>query len=200
MSNQSDRAKATVPERHPSQPQRPSDFEAVQIRIYINLTRIINETTRVCGRRHSTREMSRGKKRKHGTDSASDNQISAPSQNYTPVKKDLLLLHYPLVRTLRQHMLASLPDTSKVRRKKIAALGSSIGASEIEAQLAHVLDTALVGCGQPTPRPGSEENTWQQWLSFSHKGDESYVTISNGIDSSIDQQSEVCFCLPNCSW
>jgi telomerase reverse transcriptase len=143
--------------------------------------------------------MSRGKKRKHDTDSASDNQNSASSKHYTPVKKDLLLPHYPLVRTLRQHMLASLPYTSKVRRKRIAALGSSIEASELEAQLAHVLDTALVGCSQLAPRSESEENTWQQWLSFSQKGDESYVTISNGIALSIDQQSEVCICLPNCT-
>lgn len=140
--------------------------------------------------------MSRGKKRKHGTDSASDNQISASSKNYTPVQKDLLLPHYPLVRTLRQHVLASLPDSSRVRRKKIAALGSGIGASEIEAQLAHLLDTALVGCNHAAPKSECEEHTWRQWRSFSQKGDESYVTISNGIASSIDQQSEVGFYLP----
>ncbi|PON23951.1 telomerase reverse transcriptase [Trichoderma gamsii] len=135
--------------------------------------------------------MSRGKKRKHGTDSVPDNQVSASSINYTPVQKDLLLPHYPLVRTLRQHVLASLPDSSKVRRKKIAAVGSSIGASKLEAQLAQLLDTALVGCNQPAPRSESEESTWRQWLSFSQKGDESYVTISNGIASSFDQQSEI---------
>jgi hypothetical protein len=143
--------------------------------------------------------MSRGKKRKHGTDSEPDNRVSASPKNYTPVQKDLLLPHYPLVRTLRQHVLASLPDSSKIRRKKIAALGSGIGASEIEAQLADLLDTALVGCNQPAPRSESEESTWRQWLSFSQKGDESYVTISNGIASSIDQQSEVGFCLPKCN-
>lgn len=141
--------------------------------------------------------MSRGKKRKHGTDSLSDNRTVASSKNYTPVQKDLLLPHYPLVRTLRQHVLASLPDSSKVRRKKIAALGSAIGASELEAQLSNLLDTALVGCNPPAPRSESEESTWRQWLYFSQKGDESYVTISNGVASSIDQQSEVGFRLPN---
>lgn len=144
--------------------------------------------------------MSRGKKRKHGADSAPENQTSASFTHNTPAKKDLLPLHYPLVRTLRQHMLASLPATSKIRRKKIAALGSSIEASEIEAQLAHVLDTALVGCSPPAPTSESEESTWQKWVCFSQRGDESYVTISNGIASSIDLQSEVCFCLPNGTW
>ncbi|KAL7925046.1 hypothetical protein ACQKWADRAFT_240839 [Trichoderma austrokoningii] len=135
--------------------------------------------------------MPRGRKRKRGTDGAPGNQSSASSKHDTPVKKDLLLLHYPLVRTLRQHLLASLPATSKIRRKKIAALGSSTAASEIEAQIAHVLDTALVGCGQPVPKSDSEESTWRQWLSFSQRGDESYVTKSNGIASSIDLQSEI---------
>jgi hypothetical protein len=144
--------------------------------------------------------MPRGKKRKLVTDNASDNQIKASSKQYTPVKKDLLQHHYPFVCTLRQHVLSSLPDTSRVRRKKIAALGSSIDASEVEVQLARILDTALVGTSQSTPRSESEENTWQQWLSFSQKGDESYVTISNGIASSIANQYEVCHCLPNCNW
>ncbi|UKZ53736.1 hypothetical protein TrVGV298_007534 [Trichoderma virens] len=135
--------------------------------------------------------MARGKKRKLGSDDASGNQALASSKHDTPVKKDLLLLHYPVVCTLREHVLSSLPDTSKIRRKKIAALGSSIDASAIEIQLAHVLDSTLVGTSLPTPKSESEEATWQQWLSFSQKGDESYVTISNGVASSIAIQSEI---------
>ncbi|KAL7820076.1 hypothetical protein V8C26DRAFT_440764 [Trichoderma gracile] len=124
--------------------------------------------------------MPRGKKRKRGANDASPNQTSASSKHYTPVKKDILQQHYPLVCTLREHVLSELPDTSRLRRKKIAALGSSPDVSEIETRLAHLLDTALVGA-----------STWEQWVSFSQKGDESYVTISKGIASSFGKQSEI---------
>ncbi|KAL7945905.1 hypothetical protein V8C42DRAFT_47065 [Trichoderma barbatum] len=135
--------------------------------------------------------MPRGKKRKLDANDASGNQIPASSKHYTPVKKDLLQLHYPIVCTLREHVLSGLPDTSRIRRKKIATLGSSIDASAIEKQLARVLDTTLVGSSPATPKSEPEAATWQQWLSFSQKGDESYVTISNGIASSIATQSEI---------
>lgn len=145
--------------------------------------------------------MPRGKKRKRTTNDASGNQNLASSKHQTPVKKDLLLQHYPVVSTLREHVLSRLPDTSKIRRKKIAALGSSIDASAIEKQLAHVLDSTLVGISASTStKSDSEEATWQQWLSFSQRGDESYVTISNGIAASIAKQSEVCHCLPDCNY
>lgn len=143
--------------------------------------------------------MPRGKKRKFDTTVASGNQTFASSKQYTPVKKDLLQQHYPLVYTLREHVLSSLPDTSRVRRKKIAALGSSIDASAVEMQLARVLDTTLVGTSPSASKSESGGATWQQWLSFSQKGDESYVTISNGIASSIANQSEVCYRLPDCN-
>ncbi|KAM6484038.1 hypothetical protein HDV62DRAFT_311680 [Trichoderma sp. SZMC 28011] len=136
--------------------------------------------------------MPRGKKRKRDTNDASGNHSLASSKHHTPVKKDLLLQHYPVVSTLREHVLSSLPDTSKIRRKKIAALGSGVDASAIEKQLAHVLDSTLVGTSASTnTKSDSEEATWQQWLSFSQRGDESYVTISNGIAASIAKQSEI---------
>lgn len=136
--------------------------------------------------------MPRGKKRKRDTNDASGNQNLASSKHHTPVRKDLLLLHYPVVSTLREHVLSSLPDTSRIRRKKITALGSSKDASAIEKQLAHVLDSTLVGISASTsPKSESERATWQQWLSFSQRADESNVTISNGIAASIASQSEI---------
>ncbi|KAL7935256.1 Telomerase ribonucleoprotein complex RNA binding domain-containing protein [Trichoderma chlorosporum] len=135
--------------------------------------------------------MPRGRKRKLDAKDASGNQSLALPKHDTPVKKDLLQQHYPIVCTLREHVLSSLPDTSKTRRKKIAALGSSINASAIEVQLARVLDSALVGTSPSTPKSESNDLTWQQWLSFSQKGDESNVTISKGIASSIYTQSEI---------
>ncbi|KAH6608728.1 telomerase reverse transcriptase [Trichoderma cornu-damae] len=135
--------------------------------------------------------MPRGKKRKLGAEGASPNQAIASSKRHTPVKKDLLQRHYPHVRTLREHVLSALPDSLRVRRKKIAVLGSSTDAGEAELQLARILDTALVGTSQAAPKSGREEVTWQQWLSFSQKSDESYAPISSGIASSIATQSEI---------
>ncbi|OTA01947.1 hypothetical protein A9Z42_0022850 [Trichoderma parareesei] len=135
--------------------------------------------------------MSRGKKRKRGVNDASPNQGSASSKRYTPVKKDILQQHYPLVCTLREYVLSELPDTSRIRRKKIAALGSGPDVNEAETQLARVLDTALVGTGPSIPKSDPGASTWEQWVSFSQKGDESYVTISKGIASSFGKQSEI---------
>lgn len=143
--------------------------------------------------------MSRGKKRKRGANDASPNQGSASSKHYTPVKKDILQQHYPLVCTLREYVLSELPGTSRIRRKKIATLGPGPDASEAETQLAHVLDTALVGTARSIPKSDSGASTWEQWVSFSQKGDESYVTISKGIASSFGKQSEVCSCSTTCA-
>lgn len=144
--------------------------------------------------------MPRGKKRKRSTNDASANQSPASSKHYTPVKKDILQQHYPLVCTLREYVLSELPDSSRIRRKKIAALGSGADASEVESQLARVLDTALVGTGPSTPKTDPGASTWEQWVSFSQKGDESYVTISKGIASSFGKQSEVCSCSTMCAF
>ncbi|PTB67108.1 hypothetical protein BBK36DRAFT_1088057, partial [Trichoderma citrinoviride] len=137
------------------------------------------------------REMPRSKKRKRSGHDASSNHSPGSSKRYTPVKKDVLQQHYPLVCTLREYVLSQLPDTSRIRRKKIAALGSGTDASEVETQLSRLLDTALVGTAPSTPKSDPGASTWEQWLSFSQKGDESYVTISKGIASSFGKQSEI---------
>lgn len=143
--------------------------------------------------------MPRSKKRKRSGHDASSNHSPGSSKRYTPVKKDVLQQHYPLVCTLREYVLSQLPDTSRIRRKKIAALGSGTDASEVETQLSRLLDTALVGTAPSTPKSDPGASTWEQWLSFSQKGDESYVTISKGIASSFGKQSEVCSCSAPCA-
>lgn len=107
--------------------------------------------------------------------------------------RHLLEQLYPNVETLRQYLLARLPATSRLRRKKIASLGrDSVPRDSIEARLTQLLDTTFVCTGgQTTQQDGANGTRWQQWLSFSQKGDESYVTLSGGPEAAFFSQSEV---------
>lgn len=121
---------------------------------------------------------------------------STPPIHDTPVRRDLLEQCYPRVQTLRQYLLAKLPGSSRLRRKKIAAIGQS-DRRELETRLAHLLDTTLV-CASKQEDAGQDEikeTRWKQWLSFSQKGDESYVTLSGSPKGPLFSQSEVC-CAP----
>ena len=134
--------------------------------------------------------MGRGSKRKHSDADASDGSRLATSRRDSPVNRDLLQQAYPIVQTLRDYLLRKLPSSSRLRRKKIASLCQRQDGSELESSLAHVLDTTLV-CS-PEQKPKSDEGVYQRYLSFSQRGDESYVTLSDGISASTDVQSEVC--------
>lgn len=135
-------------------------------------------------------------KRKHGqaTISTASRTKSSPSESSaSPVKRDLLERSYPLVQTLRQYLLSKLPASSRLRRKKISALGKAEVCGESEIQVAQVLDTTLVcGKGQPLDHAASDMR-WQQWVSFSQKGDESYVTISDAREAESSQSEIVDF-------
>lgn len=133
--------------------------------------------------------MALNSKRKNGHNDASTCKKQKISSSDTPVRRDLLERSYARVATLREHILSNLPRSSRLRRKKIASLGQNEGAGEIETRLAHLLDTSLVCTHQ---LEGQREDTrWEQWLSFSQKGDESHVTLSDGLSGSIYSQSEV---------
>lgn len=113
----------------------------------------------------------------------------------TPVKRDLLKQCYARVQTLREYLLAKLPGSSRLRRRKIEALGQGTERRELEDNVAHHLDTTLVCIPKEPPvqkDSGAGDIRWQQWLSFSQKGDESYVTLSGGSSASFFSQSEVC--------
>lgn len=141
--------------------------------------------------------MSQAAKRKRSANNASQFPIRPVPIRDSPVQRNLLEQYFRHVGTLREHALSQLPDTSRIRRKKIASLGLQDGSSDVEKRLAHLLDTTLV-CADEKPllkQDGPRDITWQQWLSFSQRGDESYVTISDGIASSLASQSEVC-CFP----
>ncbi len=115
-----------------------------------------------------------------------------------PVKHTLLAQYYSSVQTLREYLLAKLPASSRIRRKKIASVGlvsSSAGTTctDAEVALGHILDTTLVGC-RANDEPASDISPalrWEQWIGFSQRGDESYVTLSDGPRGSIYSQSEV---------
>jgi telomerase reverse transcriptase len=114
----------------------------------------------------------------------------------------LLSLLYPHIQTLRDYVLSRLPTSSRLRRKKIASVGfqnESTGkpVTEIELAVAHLLDTTVVACSSSQPESRSDDNRWEKWVSFSQKGDESYVTLSDGFTGASFSQTEVCATIQN---
>lgn len=93
-----------------------------------------------------------------------------------------------------------LPGTSRLRRKKIASIGVSSSEDakvpDIERGLGLLLDTALVGCKGLPDRPErvahATDTRRQQWTNFTQKGDESHVTLSDGLAGAVFSQNEVC--------
>lgn len=118
-----------------------------------------------------------------------------------------LAQYYPKIQTLRSYIIASLPATSRIRRRKIESLGSSVPSPqpcptpshepvELEASLASFLDSTLVVRADAVDQAGSRQqgavdDRREKWLNFSQKGDESYVTLSNGPAGALFSQSEV---------
>ena len=134
--------------------------------------------------------MSGGQKRKITRDDALNSKKSKISATHTPVRRDLLERCYRSVCTLREHILLKLPSSSRLRRKKISSIGQGSDISEVETRLVHLLDTSLV-CTRKDQQ-NDPVTRREQWLLFSQKGDESYVSISNGLAGSTCSQSEVC--------
>lgn len=109
------------------------------------------------------------------------------SGNSPPTSRDMLSRYYPTVVTLREYLLSRLPPTSRMRKKKLARLGTTIGVlNEVETTVCHFLDTTLVGVTEK-PYDQSEER-WQEWVTFSQKNDDSHVSLTGDAAFS---QSEV---------
>jgi len=111
------------------------------------------------------------------------------------VSHPLLSQLYPHVQTLRDYVLSKLPASSRLRRKKIASVGLSSEASgkpvtETEQNVARLLDTTVVASLTQSEAP--VDDRWEKWNSFSQKGDESYVTLSDGFTGVSFSQTEVC--------
>ncbi|KAK8087976.1 hypothetical protein PG997_002937 [Apiospora hydei] len=129
------------------------------------------------------------KKRKHA-----QGKGSHESTPLTSVEHAVLDQYYPQLLTLRDYVLLKLPATSRIRKRKIASTGSSAAVSNgeitaIERAVGQVLDTTLVGVAQQTKC--IPDKRWEQWETFSQRGDESYVTLSDGLTGARFSQSEI---------
>lgn len=137
--------------------------------------------------------MPRPRKRKQ-----SDRAEEGPSARFSSLQASKSSRHavlnqaYPQVLSLREFILSRLPSTSRIRKRKIAAVGTSTPPpiSPLERSLAALLDDSRVGISEDNCREPRHDR-WEQWLTFSQRGDESYVTLSDGIASSIFSQSEI---------
>lgn len=106
------------------------------------------------------------------------------------VKRHLLTQSYTSVLTLREYALLRLPSGSRLRRKKIKFLGHGDDTTDIEKRISSFLDSTLIcSCNAISQ---DDDATFEQWLSFSQKGDDSHVTLSSGIPDAANTQSEVC--------
>lgn len=78
----------------------------------------------------------------------------APAARNDQTSHPVISLYYREVLTLRHYLLRQLPISSKLRRRRIASLGSSTAAEHGETQpLAELLDATLVGVlKQPSPK------------------------------------------------
>ncbi len=126
-----------------------------------------------------------------------DYQSHHPHQSppFTTVRHAVLDQFYPHVYSLRGYLLSRLPPTSRIRRKKVAAVGrvdTSLHPtlSGVERSVGSLLDNTLVGIPEGSICNPTGDR-WERWTSFSQKGDESYVTLSDGIAGSKYSQSEV---------
>lgn len=110
------------------------------------------------------------------------------------VKHAILTQYFREVLTLRNYVLSKLPDSSRIRRRKIAAIGIASSpqdeVSEVDRSVGALLDSTLVGLAEQTKT--IPDNRWEQWTTFSQRGDESYVTLSDGLAGAAFSQSEVC--------
>lgn len=133
------------------------------------------------------------------------------------VKHALLAQYYPTILTLRQYVLASLPASSRIRRKKISAVGrtdqaaaedahpgvqgSAKGLDHTRTSLARLLDTTIVTTHvYPTAvREPQPDGRSQRRMEYSQKGDNSYMTLSESVASTVPCQAEV-GSLYSCGW
>ncbi|KAI0898209.1 hypothetical protein F4806DRAFT_350439 [Annulohypoxylon nitens] len=125
---------------------------------------------------------------KKGNTQPETNQLSVPVQ----AQHAVLNQFYPQVLTLRDYVLSKLPATSRLRRKKVAAVGttkkpSDSTPSDVERSLGTLLDSTLIGI--PGGLKSPEDHILLGWKNFSQRGDESYVTLSNGVAGFVETQT-----------
>ncbi|OBS26806.1 hypothetical protein FPOA_00749 [Fusarium poae] len=134
--------------------------------------------------------MSRKAKRKLEDTDASSDRKRARTLRDTPVKRDLLNRCYDKVTTLREYILLNLPPRSRLRRKKIASVGAGEDVGELERSLSRLLDTSLV-CFADQQNVEDDHTRKMQYIEFTQKGDESHVSLSDGIAGSAFCQDDI---------
>lgn len=138
------------------------------------------------------------RKRKHKQKHAQRGHEDAPADTSTPPTHAVLSQYYLRLQTLRDHILENLPSSSKIRRRKIASLGKPADddarhgrqPSDLETHVSHLLDSTIVA-SSPDSKPARADSRWNQWLNFSQRGDESYVSLSDGATKTLFCQHEI---------
>ncbi|KAF0638481.1 hypothetical protein FPSE5266_10706 [Fusarium pseudograminearum] len=144
--------------------------------------------------------MSFKEKRKLEATGASSDRKRARTSRDTLVKRDLLDRCYDKVTTLREYILLKLPPRSRLRRKKVASVGEGDDVGELESNLSRLLDTSLVGFNNDQQNVKDDDIRKKQLIEFTQRGDESYVSLSNGISGSVFSQDEVSIVFPESPW
>ncbi|KAI1868579.1 uncharacterized protein JN550_006154 [Neoarthrinium moseri] len=129
------------------------------------------------------------KKSRHSTKGITSNAAQA-------VKHAVLDQYFTTVLTLRNYMLLKLPSTSRIRRRKISSVNLTRPAdtevSDVERSLGALLDSTLVGVtDQALQADARPDNRWKHWTDFSQRGDDSHVTLSDGLAGAEFCQSEI---------
>ncbi|KAI1356484.1 hypothetical protein F5Y01DRAFT_78865 [Xylaria sp. FL0043] len=113
------------------------------------------------------------------------------------LRHPVLSQYYPHVQSLREYIITQLPPSSRIRRRKISAIGivnksHSSPLTDIERSLGALLDNTLIG--YPNPKAEEGISRMDGWKDFSQRGDESYVTLSNGVAGFVESQALVSEC------
>ncbi|KAI1281011.1 hypothetical protein F5Y07DRAFT_315892 [Xylaria sp. FL0933] len=113
------------------------------------------------------------------------------------LRHPVLSQYYPHVQSLREYIITQLPPSSRIRRRKISAIGivnksHSSPLTDTERSLGVLLDNTLIG--YPNPKAEEGISRMDGWKDFSQRGDESYVTLSNGVAGFVESQALVSEC------
>ncbi|QPC66784.1 hypothetical protein HYE67_009015 [Fusarium culmorum] len=130
-------------------------------------------------------------KRKLEATDASSHRKRVRTSRDTLVKRDLLDRCYDKVTTLREYILLKLPPRSRLRRKKVASVGEGDDVGELESNLSRLLDTSLVCFDNDQQNVKDDDMRKKQLIEFTQKGDESYVSLSDGVLGSVFSQDEI---------
>ena len=131
-------------------------------------------------------------KRKRTDNDASGISKKLKSPTASVVQRDLLQQQYSHVFSLRDYLVAQLPKKSRLRKRKIQSFGNQEGFQDEYIPLRDLLDKTLVCTDTQKQMPQEDvQHRWSQYLSFSQKGDESSITLSNGVATATAVLSEV---------